>query len=458
MAQRTLVIMAVAAAVSTSTAASEAEAGDPGSAPASPAPASAPACSTGRAGALSELGCEARSALGGLPPGALLVAAPLVTDAKPRAANELSQRIVTVIAGALGVKASSEGATLSRARTLAAAHGTLVHLSAEVARGELRVTLDVYPVPRNFWDRVRDPEPNPKAHGFASRRLDAELRTFFPPVPLVAQRIDKAISTDKTPVAVACGDVDGDGALEIVLVGRARVQLGRARGGRFVSVASATWSELSPLSRAPLREPIASASIEPGRFVDIGLSDRLEAVRLNGSLHPVAKLGRRLPWPGGGCSKIQGTSVRQEVEPCQAGDPPVALPQPEKPVDALAGALVLDRKGGVRSVRAARAFNEPVVLVRDDRGKSARLEGVGAQLAVGDLDGDGQPEVLSGSDTLDPSGDALVIHTWQDDGALVERARIAVPTGVRAVAVCPPESAGLSPVALATAGGVWVIR
>lgn len=417
-----------------------------------------PPCSVGRAGALSELGCEARRALGKLPAGALVVAAPLASDTKPKAPGELAARLVTVVAGALGAKSSSESATLSRARTLAAASGTLVHLQPEIAHGELRVTLDVYPVPKSFWDRVRDPEPNPTAHAFGSRRLDAELRTFFPPVPLVAQRIEKALTTEQNPVAVACGDVDGDGALEVVLVGRARVQLGHVRAGRFVALATASWSQLSPLSRAPLREPIGSAWIDTGRFVDVGVSDRLDAVRLDRSFRSLGKLGHRLPWPAGGCAKLQGTSVRPEVEPCLADDPLPAVNRMDKPADALGGAFVVDSAGMGRTVRVERSFNEPIAVVKDDSGKSARLEGVGAQVAVGDLDGDGQPEILTGTDTLDPSGDALVVHTWQRDGSLVERTRLAVPTGVRAIAVCPPESAGLAAVAVATAGGLWIAK
>jgi hypothetical protein len=388
----------------------------------------------------------------------MLVAAPLSTDAKPRSTPQLSARIVNVIAGALSTKVSREPATLSRARTLAAASGTLVHLVPEIARGELRITLDVYPVPRNFWDRVRDPRPNPTAHAFVSRRLDAELRTFFPPVPLVAQHIDKATTAEQSPVALACGDVDDDGALELVLVGRSRVQMGRIRAGRFVSLTTASWTQLSPLSRAPLREPIGSAWIAQGRWVDVGLSDRLDSVRLDGTFRSLGKLGRRLPWPGGGCSKIQGTSVRPEIEPCMSSDEPPRVPRMDRTADAVGGALIVDRSGRARSVRVARTFNESAAIAKDDAGRSARLQGVGAQLAVGDLDGDGQPEILAGSDTLDPTGDALLIFSWLDDGSVVERARIAVPTGVRALAVCPPQSVGLYTIAMATTGGVWLVR
>jgi hypothetical protein len=230
------------------------------------------------------------------------------------------------------------------------------------------------------------------------------------------------------------------------------------RAGRFVATTTASWAQLSPLSRAPLREPIGSAWIEPGRWVDVGLTDRLEAIRLDGAFAATQKLGRRLPWPGGGCAKVQGTSVRPEIERCVSSDEAPAISRMDKPADTLAGAAVPTRAGLARHVRAERFFNESVVSLKDDAGRTVRLEPAGAQLAVGDLDGDGQPEVASSADTLDPNGDALIVHTWQDDGKLVERYRLGVPGGVRAIAICPAESTQLSAVALASPGEVWVIR
>jgi hypothetical protein len=442
------------------TTAAEPAHGPPSTPPPAPAaPAQTPDCPNGRGSAIAELACEIAHALSGkVPGGALTVSAPLGSDVKPLADAKLMSRVTTVVAGALGVKSSTELATLSRARTLAAEPGTLVHLVLEIERGEIRLTADVYPVPKSFWDRVRDPEPNPSAHAFASRRLDAELRSFFPPVPLVAKHVDKATSDEQNPVALACGDVNGDGALELVLVGRSRVQMGRIRSSRFAVASTVSWTQLSPLSRAPLREPIGSAWIESGRFVDIGLSDRLEAVRLNGSFAAVAKLGHRLPWPGGGCAKIQGLGVRPEMEPCVASDGAARLARMDKPADAVAGALVPRRTGEARLVRAERVSNESTVVLRDDAGRSAKLEGAGAELAVGDLDGDGQPEVATSADTLEPTGDALVVSTWQDDGRVVERFRMAVPGGVHAIAICPAEGTGLAPLALAVPGELWVVR
>jgi hypothetical protein len=415
-------------------------------------------CTVARGSAISELSCELRRALPKVPAGTLVVSAPLAGESKSTEPAQLTARLASVVAGALGAKSHSEPATLSRARSLAASSGTLLHLSPDLSQGELRVTADLYPVPRNFWDRVRDPEPSPKAHAFASRRLDAELRTFLPAVPLIAQRIEKASSSEPNPLALACGDVNGDGALELVLVGRSRVQVGRVRAGRLLAFGTAAWAQLSPLSHAPLREPIASVWIEPGRFVDVGLTDRVDAVRLDGAFTSTQKLGRRLPWPGGGCAKVVATSIRPEIERCSASDAPPETARMDRPADAVAGAVITTRAGAVRHVRAERFFNEAVALIKDDAGRSVKLEPVGAQLAIGDLDGDGQPEILSSADTLDPSGDALVVHTWQDDGKLVERYRLAVAGGVRALAVCPPESSELGAVALASSGEVWVIR
>jgi hypothetical protein len=417
-----------------------------------------PPCSVGIRSALSELGCELRRALPKLPGGTLVVSAPLASDAAVKSPQALTSRLAHVVAGALGVKASDDPAALATARSLASSDGTLLHLQAEIAQGELRVVADLYPVPKSFWDRVRDPRPSPSEHAFASRRLDAELRSFFPPVPLVAKRIDKATTSEPAPVAVGCGDLDADGALEIVLVGRHRISVGRVRQSRFVPFATRAWADLSPLSRAPLREPIGSVWIEPGRHADIGISDRLETIRFTPPFEPTAKLGRRLPWPGGGCAHLQGLEVQPKLERCAAGDPAPGLAGVERASDALAGNQVAGADGRARLVRAARVFNEPTVLLTDDAGRSARIEGVGAQLAVGDLDGDGQPELVSGADVLEPAADALVVHTWYNDGRVSERLRLAVPTGVRALAVCPPDSAGLSAIALATAGALWIVR
>ena len=428
--------------------------------PNGPPKGAAAACGIGQAGALREVGCELAHALASAPPGALVVSAPLTSDVKLAQPERLTSRIAAIVSGALGrgSRARDEPAKLARARTLASSGGTLIHLEIEIGRGELRVTADVYPAPRRFWARVRDAAPSPSLHAFVSRRIDAEIRTFLPPVPLVAGAIQRAMAPDTDAVALACDDTDLDGAIELVWVGRRRIHVGRLREGRFQVVHSASWPDLSPVAQSPLREPVGAVSIDPGRYLDVGISDRAYLVRLSPELSPISKPGRRVPWPGGGCTRFNALSLRAEIEPCVPGDALVKLAKFQSATDAVAGASVTTRAGEPRLVRAGRISNEPIVVLMDDRGKSAKLGGMGAQLAVGDLDGDGQPELLSGSNTLKPEADALIVHTWQDDGRLVERLRLSVPAGIRALAVCPPESAGLSPIAIATSDAVWVVR
>lgn len=435
----------------------------PPEAPAHPGPATGKGnpgpCSHGVTSAISEISCELSRALGAVPARALVVAAPL--DKKTTVANKsaLVGRITRVMAGAIGHQArgSDQPAGLARARSLASQAGTLLYLEPRIARGQLQVTADVYPVPRNFWDRVRDPEPSPTHHAFASRRIDAEIRSFLPPVRLVVSHVDKAASPERDAVALGCGDVQGDGALELVLAGRHGIHVGRIRSGKLVPRASVAWASVSPVAPFPLRQPLGSIVIENGH-IDVGISDRAEQLRLDPDLGPVDKVARRIPWPPGGCVKFAGVALSAKVEPCFPGDGKVGFPGVQSQSDAVAGALIVGRDGRPHRFRAARAANKSAVLLRDDRGRHARVDGAGAQLAVGDLDGDGQPELLSGADTLDPHTDALIVHTWLDSGRLVERFRLAVPDGIHALAACPPEDEGLAPVAIATGGGLWIVR
>jgi hypothetical protein len=409
---------------------------------------------------MSEIACELASAYKGGGAAPLVIASPVNADLTLPNPERLSVRIAQVVAGALGggAQASEEPARLGRARAMASRTASLVHLEVELSRGELRVVLNAYPVSKGFWARVKNPSPSPTQHAFASRRIDAEIRSFLPPVPLIAGKVERASVPDPDPVALGCGDADGDGSLELVWVGRRRIHLARVRGGRVVPQASASWSDLSPIAQSPLREPIGSVYIEPGKHIDVGVSDRAYTVRLLPTLQLLGKQGRRIPWPSGGCSRFNALVLRSEIEGCLPGDPPADAARFDWATDAVAGARLIAPDGKRRTVRAGRIANEANVVISDDAGQSARLSGAGAQLAVADLDGDGQPELLSASDTLDPKADALIVHTWQKDGKLVERLRIGVPSGVLAIAVCPPESAGALQIAIATGDGLWIVR
>jgi hypothetical protein len=418
-------------------------------------------------------------ALAQTPPRALVVAAPLTGDSAaigaPRGA-QLAAAVAAQVAGRRGPSSHARAeplATLQAARDAVHGESVLVHLLPEIAGGKLRVTADVYPVPRNVWARIRNPAPGPIAHAFAEASLDAELRTYLAPVPLVTASVDRAKNFESDVVALACGDVDQDGALEIVAVSRRRVSLLRLRAGRVQILASRAWPDLSPVAPAPLREAIGFASIVsppagPG-FVDVGLTDRAKSVRLDGELHTVTSfLGLAVPdGPSSACTRLPGPVVTGPVAPCRPGDPSPSMPSVGGQYDAFASTRLIAATGAPYVVWAGR--DRGGLEARDDAGHKTALEGsIGAQLALGDLDQDGEPEILTSLDTLNPLDDAVVIRSWSramhipmgagPSARLREVQRIPAASGIHALAVCPPDGPGAAPFVVATADELWVVR
>ncbi|WP_437277108.1 hypothetical protein WME90_38595 [Sorangium sp. So ce375] len=404
----------------------------------------------------------------------LVAAAPLVSDAPAPRGAQLVAALAAHLAGKLGagVRSQKEPIPLPLAREAARDDTALVHLSVEIAAGRLRVTADVYPVPRTVWARIRDPEPGPIAHAYAEAPLDAEIRSFLAPIPLVAARVDRAKNFEGDVVALACGDLDADGALEILSVSRRRVTTLRIRGGRVVPLASRSWPDVVAVHPSPLREPLAFATlVERARdgellppFADVGLTDRARSVRFDGELRALAELpGLSIPDAGGSaCTTTWGPLLTGPLGPCAPADPPPATSALPGRYDALASAQLLSARGEPFAVWATR--ERGAVELRDSGGRRKVVGSAGAQLAVGDLDQDGEPELLASLDVLDPLEDAVVVWSWRRREGDAARAapeeilRLPAPAGVRALAVCPPDGAGRAPFAVATADEIWVVR
>ncbi len=409
---------------------------------------------------------------------AVVFVAPLRTDEPAPRGTELGSKLAAVLAGALGPGASARPETvpLSTAQALARSAKSLVYLQPEIARGQLRATADLYRATRNVWDRARQPVPAPAAHAFAAARIDGEVRSYLAPVPLVAGHIDRVTTEDRDVLALACGDVDDDGNLEIVTLGRRRATIGRAQAGRFVPLKIASMRDLSGIAPSPLREPLGGLAIVPARgprpaHIDLGITDRARGARLDGDLRVLGSItGIPFTTPAGdACVKFQGSTLLTEIAKCNDSDAAIETIDIETPLDAAANATFVTADGVVHGIAATRDPRTADLKVRSGA-ETVIVAHAGAQIAVADLDQDGSPEIISTLDvpaqpaSMPQAGkvgdlDALVITTWQLGTGLHEKSRTPVPAGIRAVAACPPQGgAGPAPVVIATPGELWIIR
>ncbi len=442
--------------------------------PPAPASPSASATAPAHASALLHVAHEIAQGLGPIPPGAIVVASPITSDIPAPKADELAVRIAAQVAGRIGVaKAHPQPAALAVARGVSGRAASLVYLQLEIAKGELRVTADLYPVVSNGWERLRNPVPGPRAHAFANAPLDAEIRGFLVPVLLEQSSLHKIKHDEGEVLAVGCGDIDGDGGNELVLVTRARVTIAKIRAGKLVVQRAAAWSTIASRAPVPMREPLASVVVSPrghrGEIL-LGTTDR-GGVVLDGSLVARRQL-TGLPvigTEGEGCASPSPEVGAYDgpVVPCEVAAPqanaaeplPIFLP-PTQRYDAIASLDAVARDGSVAQIVAAREPGGKLRIRRQDLGVArpieGSLDGAGAQLALADLDLDGTPEVITTSDGAGP--DDLVLVSSFAKGVLTPRLRFPAKDGVRAIGVCPPEEKGVPAVVAVVGNEVWLVR
>jgi hypothetical protein len=411
------------------------------------------------AGAVEAVAQEAAQGLGKTPSSSVVVAAPLLTDQIAPRGEDLALRIAALVAGKLGAGAHAHAQTaqLATARAIAGRATALVYVQTEVSRGDLRTTVDVYAATANAWDRIRNPLPSPTGHAFATAKIDAEVRAFLVPLMLEQASVHRARHDEGDVLAVACGDLDGDGGDELVLVSRTRVAVGRIKGERFVAERAVLWSALGPGAPVTLREPLAGAVIVAGAL-DVGTTDR-GSVALTADFVGHAPIAGLPAWGVDGvvCLAPQPSAGAFDGAPfdCIAGDsrPRLAVPAPR--FDTFAAANVVDVGGSVRSVIAVREPSGKLILKDGDT--QVAPEGVyGAQLAVLDFDQDGIPDLAT---SIDGPDDALNVWTWSGPGPeLRGRLHLAAPGGVRALAVCPSEEHGQPALVAVVGPEVWLVR
>jgi hypothetical protein len=421
----------------------------------------ASASPAGAASALAAIAPEIARGLGAVPANSVVVVSPLTGDVPAPRGDELAVRLASLVAGQIGKTAQVHGRTepFSVAQALAAKGGALVYVQVEIARGQLRASADLYSSLSNGWDRIRVPLPAPRAHAFASAPLDAEVRGYLPALAFDSTHVQKARQDFGDVLAVSCGDVDGDGRNDILLVTRTTVAWGEIASGKFVATHAVAWSALAPRVPVPLREPLATSAIVPrldgtGADLLVGTTDR-GGVAVSRDLRAAAAL-HGLPLLAGGvaaCVRPNAAASAFDGNLFDCADVGHALGAvPATRYDALSTVNLVGRDGASRLLIAAR---EPSGALRLRVGEPAEsLGSVGAQVAMGDFDQDGIAEVAT---TTESGADGITIASLRGN-ELVPRVRIPAPTAVHALAVCPPEDAGPSRLVAVVGAEVWVVR
>ena len=383
-------------------------------------------------GSLARIGCSLASALLPLAAGADVVVVELKSDRELPASAALRERLQTSVRLALG-KAPATGEH-SRRR---------VELRIEKRAGALRVTADLRRA-LGLWQRSRRRSVPAEAHAFVEAPIDAELRALIPPPPLVVSRVLKMKAPERGIVALACGALGADGAQELALVSRTSIRVGHVVGGGFVERRRLAWASLSSIAPTPLREPIASAEITSGSL-RVGITDRRDGFELDAALGIKTRYEGLMPVPGGGCVERSGVGLSGRIGACSKGD--------ATPSERLGS--VLDALAGAASRKLARELATGKLSTTLPGGVETS-GAVGAQLALGDADGDGISELAYSSPVLEGSEDRLTLVSLT--GAKPKlRFELAAPT-IGALAICADrEGPSMAPIVLISDDELWLV-
>ena len=412
------------------------------------------------------------AALGDVPAGAVVIAAPLSSDVPARRGDVLVAKLAEQVAGRLGAGVRFEPTPHGHdeARELAKQSAALIYLEPTIERGRLRLVADAYPVSRTVWARARSPLPGPVSHALAHGPIDAEVRAYLAPLGIDEPTVARYQGADPDIQALACGDLDGDGVGDVVTMTRQRVLSVALRGGKVERLREARWEDLAAIAAVPMKQPLGFATIVEGPtaltaggsgaggYLDVAISDRDGSVRLDATLSKIGNLKGTAVGHGRAtaCTTLADLLLGERVQACAPGDPQPQLPLLGHRADAISSGYQVQADGSGSTLVALRS--DSTLVLRDAAGDKV-IARVGAQLAVADLDQDGEPELVSTLDVLSAKHDVLEVRTVRKSGIVERRLRLPVPTGVEALAVCPPDDGTASaPIVLATRGELWVVR